>query len=269
VQLGITQLRLTGGEPLLRSDLEDCIAELGQLRQLGLERISLTTNGTLLARRAEALRQAGLDDINVSLDALEPARFHALSGGRGAVEHVIEGIEAAQAVGLPTKINSVVVRDHNDDQILPLTRWACAHGLSLRFIEFMPLDGGGAWSKARVVPEAEILRHLRAHFAIEPVPRTHEPATYYALDGQYRLGIISTISNPFCGSCDRLRLTATGELYSCLFSSRGRDLRSALRTGEDNAALEAIIRGHVWNKEAGYAASGYVERPISMHALGG
>jgi GTP 3',8-cyclase len=268
-RLGITQLRLTGGEPLLRTDLEDCITELGVLRSQGLERISLTTNGSLLARRASTLKQAGLDDINVSLDALEPARFHALSGGRGAVEHVLEGIETARTVGLSTKINTVVVRDHNDDQILPLARWAHEHDLSLRFIEFMPLDGSGAWSRERVVPEVEILDRLRPHFAIEPLPRTNEPATYYSLGDCYRLGIISTISNPFCSSCDRLRLTATGELYSCLFSSHGRDLRTPLRAGEDDPALEAIIRGHVWNKEAGYAASGYVERPISMHALGG
>lgn len=268
-RLGIRQLRLTGGEPLLRTDLEDLIAELGRLRAAGLERISLTTNGVLLARRAAALAQAGLDDLNVSLDALEPERFHALSGGRGAVEHVLEGIAAARAAGLPLKINTVVVRGHNDDQILPLARWAQAQAIPLRFIEFMPLDGRGAWSHERVVPEAEILQRLRPRFRIESLPRTPDPAAYYALDGDYRLGVISTISNPFCASCDRLRVTATGELYACLFSSRGRDLRTPLRAGADDDALEAIVRGHVWNKEAGYAASGYVERPISMHALGG
>jgi GTP 3',8-cyclase len=245
------------------------VADLGRLRAQGLERISLTTNGALLARRADALRQAGLDDLNVSLDALEPERFHALSGGRGAVEHVIEGIRAACAAGLPVKINTVVVRGHNDDQILPLARWARAQAITLRFIAFMPLDGRGAWSHERVVPEAEILERLQQEFRIEALLRTGEPATYYALDGDYRLGVISTISKPFCASCDRLRVTATGALYACLFSSRGRDLRTPLRDGADDAALEAIIRGHVWNKEAGYAAGGYVERPISMHALGG
>jgi cyclic pyranopterin phosphate synthase len=268
-QLGITQLRLTGGEPLLRTDLEDCITELGSLRAAGLERISLTTNGTLLARRAATLHQAGLDDLNVSLDALEPERFHLLSGGRGAIEPVLEGIEAARACGLPTKINAVIVRDHNDDQVLPLARWAQAQDIPLRFIEFMPLDGNGAWSSTRVVPESEILEKLRTEFSVEPIPRSSEPATYYSLNGHYRLGVISTISNPFCTSCDRLRLTATGELYACLFSSQGRDLRTPLRCGENDVVLENIIRGHVWNKEAGYAANGYVERPISMHALGG
>lgn len=268
-RLGITQIRLTGGEPLLRADLEDCILELGRLREAGLERISLTTNGTLLARRAAGLKQAGLDDLNVSLDALEPARFHALSGGRGSVEDVLQGIESALAAGLPTKINTVVLRDYNDDQILPLVYWAREHTMALRFIEFMPLDSQGAWSRDRVVSEAEILDGLRPHFNIMPMPRSSEPATYYTLDGLFRIGVISTISNPFCSSCDRLRITATGELYSCLFSSQGRDLRTPLRATGDDAAIETIIRGHVWHKEAGYAASGYVERPISMHALGG
>lgn len=273
IQLGITQFRLTGGEPLLRTDLELCIEALGKLRAAGLERISLTTNGALLARRATALKQAGLDDLNVSLDALDPKRFRLLSGGRGAVEQVLDGIEAATQAGLPVKINTVIVRDHNDDQILPLVRWASARNIPLRFIEFMPLDGRGAWSSERVVAEAEILQRLQPHLDLKPMPRTAEPASYYSLNGGldngYRLGVISTISNPFCGSCDRLRLTATGELYACLFSATGRDLRGPLRDGADDAALESIVRGHVWNKEAGYAATGYVERPISMHALGG
>lgn len=268
-RLGITQFRLTGGEPLLRTDLETCIEALGDLRAAGLERISLTTNGSLLARRASTLKHAGLDDLNVSLDALDPERFRLLSGGHGTVEQVLDGIEAATQAGLPVKINTVIVRDHNNDQILPLVRWASTRNIPLRFIEFMPLDGGGAWSSARVVSEAEILRHLQPHFDLKPVPRTAEPASYYSLDNGYRLGIISTISNPFCGSCDRLRLTATGELYACLFSATGRDLRGSLRDGADDAVLEGIVRGHVWNKEAGYAATGYVERPISMHALGG
>jgi cyclic pyranopterin phosphate synthase len=268
-RLGISHLRLTGGEPLLRTDLEDCLAELGRLRPAGLERLSLTTNGALLARRAQGLRDAGLDDLNVSLDALDSSKFLALSGGRGTVEDVVEGIGTAQAAGLPVKINTVVVRGYNEDQILPLVNWAALRNIPLRFIEFMPLDGRSHWSQERVVPEAEILACLQPHFHVESLSRGSDPATYYLLDGRYRLGVISTITNPFCASCDRLRLTATGELYGCLFSSRGRDLRGPLRDGADDAALEAIIRGHVWNKEPGYAANGYVERPITMHALGG
>lgn len=268
-RLGITQLRLTGGEPLLRPDIEECIADFSRLRDKGLERISMTTNGTLLGLRAAGLRQAGLDDLNVSLDALEPHRFHALSGGRGSVADVLDGIERAMAVGLPTKINTVVLRDHNDDQILPLVRWAQAKGIALRFIEFMPLDNHGTWSSHRVVSEIEILDLLRQHYPVEALPRGNEPATYYRVGNGFEIGMISTISNPFCATCDRLRLTATGQLYACLFSSHDRDLRTPLRQGINDDGLEAIIRGHVWQKEAGYASTGYVERPISMHALGG
>lgn len=268
-RLGITNLRLTGGEPLLRTDLEDCIDDFDALRPAGLQRISLTTNGALLARRADGLKAAGLDDVNVSLDALDPDRFLAMSGGRGSVDQVIRGIDAALSAGLPVKLNTVVIRDYNHDQILPLVRWARARDLPLRFIEFMPLDGRGHWNEGRVVPEAEILDELRPFYSITALPRSGDPASYFRLDGRYRLGIIPTLSNPFCKSCDRLRLTATGELYGCLFSARGRDLRSPLRDGAGDDVLETIIRGHVWHKEAGYSATGYVERPISMHALGG
>ncbi len=268
-RLGIRQLRLTGGEPLLRPDLEDCIADFNQLREAGLERISLTTNGTMLKQRAAALKHAGLDDINISLDALEPDRFHALSGGRGSVHDVLQGIDEVMAIGLPAKINTVVLRDYNEDQILPLVQWAITQRVSLRFIEFMPLDNHGAWSSNRVVTEAEILDRLRMHYRVEPLPHGNDPARYYQLDEHFSVGMISTISNPFCASCDRLRLTATGQLYACLFSSQERDLRTAMRMGMDDDALESIIRGHVWKKDTGYAATGYVERPISMNALGG
>jgi cyclic pyranopterin phosphate synthase len=268
-RLGITQIRLTGGEPLLRADIAECVGLCNLLRARGLERISLTTNGVLLKRRVETLKVSGLDDVNVSLDALDPAKFHALSGGHGAVEHVLEGIGAARTVGLPVKVNMVVVRGYNDDQILPLTRWACEQDLPLRFIEFMPLDGRGSWSRERVVSETEILDRLRETYTVSALPRSEEPATRYLLDGRHSIGVISTISNPFCRSCDRLRLTATGELYSCLFSANGRNLRNALRQGADDTMLEQVIRAHVWHKEAGYASGGYVERPITMHALGG
>jgi GTP 3',8-cyclase len=268
-KLGITQIRLTGGEPLLREDIGECLETCNALRRTGLDRISLTTNGVLLARRAVTLKEHGLDDINVSLDALDPQKFHQLSGGRGAVEHVLEGIEAARSVGLPTKVNMVVLRGVNEDQILPLARWAVDQGHTLRFIEFMPLDGRGTWSQDRVVSEAEILGELRREFEVSALPRAAEPATTYLLDRHHPIGVISTISNPFCSSCDRLRLTATGELYSCLFSAKGRDLRAALRAGADDATLEGMVRAHVWHKEAGYASAGYVERPITMHSLGG
>jgi len=163
VELGITNLRLTGGEPLLRRDLEAIIADCQPLRALGLERISLTTNAALLARRAQGLKAVGLDDLNISLDALTPATFAKLSGERD-VRPVLQGIAAAREAGLPLKLNAVVVRGINEDEILPLTRYAIAEKLPLRFIEFMPLDGRHEWSRERVVTEAEILGRLKAHF---------------------------------------------------------------------------------------------------------
>ncbi|TXH04206.1 MAG: GTP 3',8-cyclase MoaA [Nevskiaceae bacterium] len=268
-ELGIGELRLTGGEPLLRKDLDAIVESCGRLRALGLQRISLTSNGLLLADRAAALRRAGLDDVNVSLDALDESIFARMSGGRGSAAAVTRGIVAARDAGLPVKINTVVMRGHNEGEIPALVRWARQQRIPLRLIEFMPLDGGGAWSAERVVPEAEMLAPLRAAFSLEAMPATDEPARYYRVDGDYELGVISTISKPFCQRCDRLRLTATGELYACLFSAKGRDLRALLRDGADDAQLLAAVRDHVWHKERGYAATGYVERPISMHALGG
>jgi cyclic pyranopterin phosphate synthase len=268
-ELGITDLRLTGGEPLLRRDLEAVIADCQALRRRGLARVSLTTNGALLASRATALRDAGLDDLNVSLDALTPATFAALSGGR-SVRPVLAGIRAARDAGLPLKLNAVIVRGINEDEILPLARFAMAEKLPLRYIEFMPLDGRGAWSRQRVVTEAEILERLAAEFPLQAQPRGSDPANYYALGAADSIGVIATVSNPFCASCDRLRLAADGSLYPCLFSEHGTSLRDPLRGGADDAALTDLVRGTVWDKDAGYVAHpGYVQRPIAMHFLGG
>jgi len=262
-ELGITQIRLTGGEPLLRRDLPQIVADLQSLRPLGLERVSLTTNGALLEHRIGALRDAGLDDLNVSLDARTPEVFKALTGAD--VEPVLRGIEAAR--GLPLKLNTVVIRGYNDQEILPLARWAHEEHLELRFIEFMPLDGRGFWSRDKVVTERDILDTLAPYFSIEALARDASPATRYRM-GAGSFGVISTVSNPFCASCDRVRLTATGELYACLFSARGADLAGALRG--DAPTLASRIRAAVWNKEAGYVAQpGYAPRPITMHRLGG
>jgi cyclic pyranopterin phosphate synthase len=268
-RMGITQLRLTGGEPLLRKDLEAVVEDLSWLREAGLERISLTSNGLLLAPRAKALRDAGLDDLNVSLDALDPAVFAQLSGGRGDPAQVIAGIHAAREAGLAVKVNAVVMRGINEHQILPLAHWALTHEITLRLIEFMPLDDGGQWHRGRVFPAADMLEMLGRSFRVQALPQGSDPARYYQLDGRGRIGIISTISQPFCQRCDRLRLTASGELYNCLFSAQGLNLRTVLRSGVDDDRIEAQMRAQVWHKEAGYAQTGYVERPISMHALGG
>lgn len=267
--LGINQIRLTGGEPLLRRDVIECVAELNRLRADGLERISMTSNSALLADKAVALKTAGLDDINISLDILDPIKFKDETGGELAP--VLAGIEAAIAAGLGVKLNAVAIKGYNHEQLVPLTRWAMAKQIELRFIEFMPLDGNQRWSPDKVLSEAEILQQLRCHWPVSALPRSHAPATAYELVSgaqRYRLGIISTISKPFCSSCDRLRLTATGQLYNCLFSATGKDLLTALRNAEADSALLAMIRNHVWHKESGYQG-GYVERPLTMHALGG
>ncbi len=270
-ELGIQEIRLTGGEPLLRADVVEIIAELGALRPLGLERIALTSNGVRLPALADGLRAAGLDDLNISLDAFTPETFRRLTGGE--VAPVLAGIDAARAAGLPVKINSVVIRDHNETEVLPLVRWAVAEKLTLRFIEFMPLDGRGYWNDARVVRADEILAHLHPYYALYGEPETDDPARYYRLGsaaGGYRLGMISTISKPFCKRCDRVRLSATGSLYACLFSPTGADLKTPLRDGADDASLVQRIRQHIWHKEAGYAERpGYVERPVTMHVMGG
>ena len=269
MHLGITNVRLTGGEPTLRRGLPELIEGLQALRPQGLQRVSMTSNGTRLSELAAALKSAGLDDLNISIDARDPALFQKLT--RGPIEPVLEGIAAARAADLPFKLNAVVIRDYNDSEIEALAAWAFDQQLEMRFIEFMPLDNAQAWSRERVVTESEILQRLGTRFgAVEKLPRTASPATEYILGGRHRLGIITTVSDPFCGSCDRVRMTAVGELFACLFSAKGTNLRDALRAGEPDAALLAMIRGGVWNKEAGFAAPrGYVERPITMHRLGG
>lgn len=267
-RLGISEIRLTGGEPLLRAEITQITAALDALRAEGLERLALTSNGVRLDRLAAPLRAAGLDDLNVSLDAVTPQGFARLTGGELAP--VLRGIDAARAAGLPVKINSVILRGHNEDEVLPLVRWALAEHLPLRFIEFMPLDGRGYWNAERVVREDEILAQLAPHYTIEAEAPSDDPAHYFRIDGRYALGMISTVSKPFCRRCDRVRVSATGRLYSCLFSADGPDLRTMLREGADDDAIEARMRTHVWHKEAGYAERpGYVERPITMHVMGG
>ncbi|MBA1147778.1 GTP 3',8-cyclase MoaA [Ectothiorhodospiraceae bacterium WFHF3C12] len=268
-ELGITNIRLTGGEPLVRRNVPAFVEQLDGLRAVGLERISLTTNAALLERHAPALAAAGLDDVNISIDSLDPDRFRAMTGG-GELEPVLGGIRAARDAGLAVKLNAVVIKGENEDDVLPLARWAKDEGVPLRYIEFMPLDARGGWQPGKVVPEADIVAALKGSFRVEAQPRTREPATYYTLDGDYSIGVISTVSNPFCSSCDRVRVTATGEIYPCLFSPGFTDLKTPLRGGASAEELLGVIRGAVWQKDAGFVVnSGYVQRGITMHALGG
>jgi GTP 3',8-cyclase len=269
-RFGIEQLRLTGGEPLLRRDASRLVESLSELRSAGLRRISLSTNGVLLARYARELADAGLDDVNVSLDSLSPARFDHITGG-GNVRDVFRGIDAARQAGLPVKINTVVMRGSNDGEILPLTVWAYRAKLPIRFIEFMPLDSRGLWGPDKVFAERELIAVLSREFEVTPIPRTSEPASYYLLNGSFRIGVISTVSNPFCDRCDRIRLTADGRLFACLFSPAGVDLKSALRANSgDPALLEERILAAVSNKPRGFVeASAALNRHADMHVLGG
>ncbi|URX60870.1 GTP 3',8-cyclase MoaA [Luteibacter anthropi] len=265
---GITHIRLTGGEPLLRRDLQACVEDLSALKAQGLQRLSMTTNASLIAPQAAALVAAGIDDFNVSLDALDADTFGRMT--RREVAPVLAGIDALMATGARIKLNAVVVRGDNESQLRPLLSWAMARGLPLRFIEYMPLDAPGHWQKDAVVTEAEIIAGLREEHRVERQVRSSDPATPYLVDGHYPLGIISTVSQPFCASCDRLRITATGELFTCLFSATGTPLGMRMREGADDTALEALVRTAVWRKDAGYASRpGPVDRATTMHAMGG
>lgn len=268
-RLGIEQLRLTGGEPLLRNGVAGFVAMLSKFRCAGLRRVSLSTNGVLLTRYARDLADAALDDINVSVDSLSPERFCQITGG-GSLHDVLQGIDSAHEAGLPVKINAVVMRGTNDADVLPLARWAYREQLPLRFIEFMPLDSRGLWSPDKVFTERELISLLSREFEVTSTPRTSEPASYYCLNGSFRLGVISTVSNPFCGSCDRVRLTSDGKLFACLFSPAGVDLKQAVRAEIDNSQLESRIRAAVFTKPAGFAEkSALMNGHAGMHVLGG
>ncbi len=263
--LGIVNLRITGGEPLLRRDVVDIIGGLNALRADGLQRLSMTTNAAQLARHAEALSQAGLQDVNISLDSLDPEQFQRLSRGRYGPADVIAGIESARAAGLGVKLNGVIIRGYNDDQILPLLDFAAAHQVELRYIEFMPLDDEAMWTRDRVISADDILSTIAQAQAVEPLPEDGAPARRYRLPSGLTFGIIATVTQPFCQRCDRLRITADGRLYTCLFGREGTLLR-----GLSGQPLTQQIHAAVGRKPAGYIAQpGYAKREVRMYHLGG
>lgn len=280
VQRGIESIRITGGEPLMRQGIVHFIAQLQQLKQHGLKRISMTTNGHYLEKYALALKQAGVDDINISLDSLDAEQFKQLT--QKDLAPVLAGIMAAQAVDLPIKINTVLIKGQNQDQILPLAHWSIQNGFMLRFIEFMPLDGDAHWSKDNVITEQEILDQLKQEFQVSlNIGQFFEPARQYFIN-HYPIGIISTISHSFCGTCDRLRLTAQGEFYNCLFATQGLPLKQEIKKLKGNQSLAAIslneiMTEYIWKKEQGFHAieqrlkdqNSSQSRKISMHMLGG
>ncbi len=246
VELGIEKIRLTGGEPLVRRGLEDLIAQLAGLA--GLKDLSLTTNGSLLAEKAAGLRRAGLDRINVSLDTLRPKRFVELTR-RGELERVLEGIQAASEAGLnPVKINTVVMKGFNDDEILDLIEYGRTGGFEIRFIEFMDVGNANAWNLDRVLPKKQIQETIHARYPIEEVGRSEGRAPsvdYRYKDGRGKLGIIGSLTEPFCSACTRARVTADGRLVTCLFSESGFDLKALLRASKDDEEIVEAIRS-VW-----------------------
>ncbi len=278
VRLGVEKVRITGGEPLLRPDVAELVRLLKQ--DLRVPDVALTTNGWLLARVAPDLRAAGLDRLNVSLDSLRPATFARLTGGRGAsVERVLDGIAAARALGLPVKINMVVQRGINDDDVIPMAEWARAQGHPLRFIEFMDVGNHNGWSLERVVPAGEILERLAARWPLEacgPAYRGEVAVRHRYRDGGGEIGLISSVTGPFCRDCHRARLSADGKLYTCLFAASGWDLLGALRAGasdeELGAFLERVWRGRLdrySDERAELLARHETRRKIEMSYIGG
>ena len=246
VSLGVQKIRLTGGEPLVRRDIERLIA---MLAELGAEP-TLTTNASLLPRKAQALKDAGLDRITVSLDALDDPTFRSMNDVDFPVERVLEGIDSAAAVGLPVKVNAVVKRGLNDDGIVDMARHFRGTGHILRFIEFMDVGHTNGWRMDDVVPAKEIMETIGAEFPLEPVEPAYrgEVATRWRyLDGAGEIGVIASVTQPFCGDCTRARLSAEGQLYTCLFAIRGHDLRALVRSGADDAELDAAIAS-IWSK---------------------
>lgn len=246
IGLGVRKIRLTGGEPLVRHDLVDLVSRLKALP--GLEDLSLTTNGALLRRHAAPLAAAGLDRINVSLDTLRADRFSELTR-RGDLGDVLDGIEAARAAGFaPVKINSVIIRGTNDDEILDLVEYARERHMEVRFIEYMDVGNQNGWSLARTVTRQEIFETIHAKFPLGEASRREgrAPAVDYRfLDGSGSVGIIGSVSEPFCSSCSRARLTADGRFVTCLFSEAGFDLKTPLRGGATDAEVRDLVRG-VW-----------------------
>ncbi|MFY1618453.1 GTP 3',8-cyclase MoaA [Micromonospora sp. WMMD736] len=271
-QLGVTEVRFTGGEPLIRPGLLGIVGAVAALDPR--PRISLTTNGIGLDRLAPALRAAGLDRVNVSLDTLDAARFAQLTR-RPRLDAVLAGLAGAAAAGLdPVKINSVLMRGVNEDEAPALLRFALDHGYQLRIIEQMPLDAQHGWDRSTMVTAEEILASLRTHFDLsaDPAERGAAPAETWLVDGgPARVGVIASVTRPFCGDCDRTRLTADGQVRACLFATEESDLRTALRDGATDGELARRWRTAMWGKRAGHGIDDptFLQPTRPMSAIGG
>jgi GTP 3',8-cyclase len=271
VRLGVRSLKVTGGEPLVRADLPVLIR---MFREVGPELdISLTTNGVLLERLAGPLAEAGVDRATISCDSLLRHRFAEMTR-RDALEAVLAGMRAAEAAGMtPIKVNCVVIGGTNDEELVGFAAWARETGYEVRFIEYMPLDAQHAWEREKVVPARRILDEIHAVFPLEAEGHANEPATTFRFaDGAPgRIGVIASVSEPFCDTCNRLRLTAEGMFRACLFALDETDLRGPLRAGATEAELERLIREGLWTKWSGHRINDpdFVQPARSMSMIGG
>ncbi len=273
VDLGVHKLRLTGGEPLLRRDVERLVARLAGLGDLD---ITLTTNAALLAQKARALADAGLSRVTVSLDSLDDSVFRAMNDVDFPVTRVLEGIDAAAALGLPVKVNVVVKRGVNESSIVEIARHFRGTGHVVRFIEYMDVGATNGWRLDDVVPATEIVARVGAEFPlvpVEPAYRGEVARRYRYVDGAGEMGVIASVTQPFCGDCTRARLSADGKLYTCLFAVRGHDLRAIVRSGASDAEIDETIRS-VWERRADRYSEIRTEetsrlRKIEMSYIGG
>ena len=271
-RLGIREIRYTGGEPLIRRGFVDIVR---RTRELGDDlQLSVTTNGLGLERTATALADAGLDRVNLSLDTLDPSRFRTITR-RDRLDDVLRGAKAAHEAGLtPVKVNAVLLRGVNDDEASDLLAWAIAHEYELRFIEQMPLDAQHGWRRSEMVTAEEILASLRAEFDLIPDPaeRGGAPAETWLVDGgPAKVGVIASVTRPFCGECDRTRLTADGQVRNCLFATSETDLRALMRGGADDEAIARRWREAMWGKLPGHGIDdpSFLQPTRPMSAIGG
>ncbi len=250
IPMGVGKIRLTGGEPLLRRGISDLIAMIAAVE--GVKDLAITTNGILLAHHAEELALAGLNRVTVSLDALDPEIFGKMNGTGAKVDRVVSGIMTAKNFGLPVKVNAVIQRGVNEAEILPLARWARESDVDLRFIEYMDVGETNGWDMSQVVTGAEILEILSTEFGLEPRPAAYrgEVAVNWKHSGrENEIGLIRSVSAPFCADCQRLRLSADGKIFTCLFAEHGHDLRAILRDNEGDRILSQAIRA-IWTTRA-------------------
>ena len=248
IQLGVEKVRLTGGEPLVRQDLAVLVQELSALE--GLKDLCLTTNGALLGEKMESLKKAGLRRVNISIDTLDAEKFKRMTK-RGDLNKVLEGIFAAKKAGIaPIKLNAVIERGVNDDDILPLVEFSRTHGFAMRFIEYMDVGNSNNWTSAKLVTKKEIIEKIAARYPVKEVGRGRGSAPsvdYEFVDGQGDIGVIASVTEPFCSSCTRIRLTADGKIVTCLFSHVGHDIKARLRAGASDQEISEFI-GNVWRK---------------------